>query len=238
MPYCPKCDMEFVEGITKCTDCGGPLVESKEVAEELMRKAATARNEQMRRYYEKMMEEATKAQQEMPSETAAKAGRQAASSSTYVNKGQRYDDLNSSAAAFFIVGGAAALILALTFTGIINLPFTGVMRYMFLGMLAFMAVGSFIIALSSKKAAGVLKTQAASEEKKTEEIIQWFIGKHTAKDIDRQILSVERSLGEEEMSLRRFDLIQDYLITGKDLTDQSYIDMLCDEIYSRLYENK
>ena len=30
MPYCPKCDMEFVEGITACTDCGGPLYESEE----------------------------------------------------------------------------------------------------------------------------------------------------------------------------------------------------------------
>ena len=30
MPYCPKCDMEFIEGITVCSDCGGPLYESEE----------------------------------------------------------------------------------------------------------------------------------------------------------------------------------------------------------------
>ena len=38
MPYCPKCDMEFVEGIKVCSDCGGPLVESKEVAEAIKKK--------------------------------------------------------------------------------------------------------------------------------------------------------------------------------------------------------
>ena len=38
MPYCPKCDMEFVEGIKVCSDCGGPLVESKEVAEAMKRR--------------------------------------------------------------------------------------------------------------------------------------------------------------------------------------------------------
>ena len=32
MPYCPKCDMEFIKGVTVCSDCGGPLFESKEEA--------------------------------------------------------------------------------------------------------------------------------------------------------------------------------------------------------------
>ena len=43
MPYCPKCDMEFIDGITKCSDCGGPLVESEEVAK------AIQKNEQLKR---------------------------------------------------------------------------------------------------------------------------------------------------------------------------------------------
>ena len=30
MPYCPHCDMEFVEGVERCTDCGQKLVASKE----------------------------------------------------------------------------------------------------------------------------------------------------------------------------------------------------------------
>ena len=32
MPYCPRCDMEFVEGVTGCSDCGGPLLASEEEA--------------------------------------------------------------------------------------------------------------------------------------------------------------------------------------------------------------
>lgn len=48
MPYCPKCDMEFVDGMTVCTDCGGPLVSSKEEAQAIARKEA----EQLRREQE------------------------------------------------------------------------------------------------------------------------------------------------------------------------------------------
>ncbi|MDD6074852.1 MAG: hypothetical protein SPF91_04895 [Clostridium sp.] len=51
MPYCPKCDMEFVDGITTCSDCGGPLVESEEAYKKEMKK-------KMERAYQKRMEEA------------------------------------------------------------------------------------------------------------------------------------------------------------------------------------
>ena len=58
MPYCPKCDMEFVEGITVCSDCGGPLVESKEVADAMKKAEAETREEEMRQKYEELMKEA------------------------------------------------------------------------------------------------------------------------------------------------------------------------------------
>lgn len=51
MPYCPKCDMEFVDGITTCSDCGGPLVESEEAYKKEMKK-------KMERAYQKRMEDA------------------------------------------------------------------------------------------------------------------------------------------------------------------------------------
>ena len=105
--------------------------------------------------------------------------------------------------------------------------------YLLIGM----AVGSLIVAFSSQKSAAALKTEAVDEEKETKEIVEWFVKTYSAKDLDKQILSEEPGLSEEEMSLRRFELIQDYLITGRDLPDQSYVDALCDMIYSRLYEN-
>lgn len=231
MPYCPKCDMEFVDGITVCTDCGGPLVESKEAADALKKAEKEKQEEEMRRHYEEMM--GTGAESEENEETDAP--KRPAPARAYVNKSQRYEDMNSSASAFFLVGGILAAAAVLSLTGILNLPMTGVSRYIFQGLLILMAVGSFAIAVSSKKSAGVLKDQAKDEEKETEEILQWFLKTYSGDDLDDQLHMEYPGLSGEELSLKRFELIQDYLVTGRDLPDQSYVDALCDMIYSRLY---
>lgn len=231
MPYCPKCDMEFVDGITVCTDCGGPLVESKEAADALKKAEKEKQEEEMRRHYEEMMGTDAKNEEDEEANTPSRP----APAKAYVNKGQRYEDMNSSASAFFLVGGILAVAAVLSLTGILNLPMTGVSRYIFQGLLILMAVGSLAIAVSSKKSAGVLKTQAKDEEKETEEILQWFLKTYSGDDLDDQLHMEDPELSGEELSLKRFELIQDYLVTGRDLPDQSYVDALCDMIYSRLY---
>ena len=227
MPYCPKCDMEFVEGITVCTDCGGPLVESKEAALALQAAEKEKREQEMRLRYEEMQKAAEKL------ETEKQPERQPAG--TYVKKEQRYEDMNSSASAFFLVGGVLAVIAAVSLLGYLPLPLYGVSRILFHVLLILMAAGSIAVAVSSKKSPARLKVQAADEEKETEDILQWFLKTYSARGLDDQLLMENPELSGEELELKRFELIQDYLVTGRDLPDQSYADALCDMIYERLY---
>ena len=266
MPYCPKCDMEFVEGITTCTDCGGPLFESKEAADKMKDQYLKMREDQMKKQYEQMMAAQAQAKQQAEQQAAAqaaaieqakaqmtpeqmerfekaqklaieKAKRAATPAKEYINKEQKYEDMKSSVTAFLIVGVVAAAAIVLSLAGIINLPFSGVMYYIVMGMLLFMAVGSFAVAFSSKKSAAQLKGQISVEENKTKELIEWFVSKYTAENIDRVIHKHLSDLTEEELSLQRFEIIQDILITNHDLPDQSYVDALCDMIYTKLYES-
>ena len=231
MPYCPKCDMEFVDGVTECTDCHGPLVESKEIADAMKKAELERRDEEMRLRYEALMEQTKEDETGCGKQPSCRT----APAKAYVNKEQRYEDMNSSASAFFLVGGILLAASVLIFIGILPLPMTGFSRYSFQGLLALMAVGSLAIAFSSKKSARVLKTEAVDEEKETDEILQWFVKTYSGKDLDDQIHMEDPELSDEELSLKRFELIQDYLVTGRDLPDQSYVDALCDMIYSRLY---
>lgn len=255
MPYCPKCDMEFVDGITTCSDCGGPLVASKEEADRLKREEQLKQQEEQQRLAQEMtsMEmdsaDADTVYGSDSDDPAASTNGSASAASTdpasalsfkqqstaYVDKGQKYEDLRSSASAFLIVGGAVLIFSVLCWLQIIHLPMAGFSRYLIQTALTAMGIFSMVVYIKSNKSAKELLPQIEEEKQKTNDLIQWFLSEQSVQDIDREILDFDQ-LNEEEISLKRFQIIQDYLITHKDLPDPAYVDALCEEIYTKLYE--
>ena len=156
MPYCPKCDMEFIEGITVCSDCGGPLYESEEA-------------------YKAIEKE----------ETAKRLAEQAAQMEAFQALMEAESDEDS---------------------------------------------------ILDDQEDHTQKPEDAQEKEKTQSIIQWFTDTYTAEALDNAIGADASSLSSEELSLKRYELIQDYLITNHDLPDQTYVDALSEEIYGKLYE--
>lgn len=230
MPYCPKCDMEFIKGVTVCSDCGGPLFESKEEAL-AMQKAA--------------LEEEPDAlmQEDMDSETCGeesgvmpKAEKPVRPPTAYVKKSQKYEDRKSSASAFLLVGGAITVFAFLCWAGIFDMPMAGFSKYLIQGTLTVMGIGCLIIAILTFRSARGMASEIEEEEKQTEELITWFLSAYRREDIDGRLDADFSDLGEDERNLKRFELISDLLITSKDLPDQAYVDALCEEIYSKLFD--
>lgn len=263
MPYCPKCDMEFIEGITTCSDCGGPLVESKEVADAMKAKEREERLAQQRAEYEAMqaalMDETDGADEEAylsdtddgeltpaapygdtPGLNDAlrqqNSGKVREHTQVYVKKSQQYDDLKSSAFAFFLVGGALLVFSLLCWTNIIRLPMAGLSGIISRSVMTLLGLGSLFVAVTSSQSAKKVKGQIADEEQATRQLIDWFTANHNGEQLDRQILGESGDLSPEELSLKRFELIQDLIITNHDITDQAYVDALAEEIYGKVYE--
>ena len=118
MKYCPDCDMEFIDSVHTCTDCGKILVDKEKYFEgKAIREAeeAKAEEERQRQLLESMSDEEKEAVKEAMEEAEQESrGRRRGAipePTVYVTRAERYEDLKSSASAFWIVG-AALIILA------------------------------------------------------------------------------------------------------------------------------
>jgi hypothetical protein len=231
--------MEFVEGITVCSDCGGPLAESEEAAKAMKIKAKeealAADAAKMAALQEEWAKELGVEVEDL--QEAAKAEAEPAGSTVYVKKSQRYDDFQSSASAFYLVGGIVLVGSVLGWANILPIPMTGFSRYLSLGVMTVIGIFCIASAISSTRSAKQVKGQIAEEEDTTKQLINWFKDSYTGEQLDAQIRTESGDLSPEELSLKRFSLIQDILITNHDITDQGYIDMLSEEIYGSLYED-
>ncbi len=227
MPYCPKCDMEFVEGVTVCSDCGGPLVESEEVYKKMKQE-------------EDSFKKAPEQMDALPPEEEGSSSpdddflknwgkKSAVHPGVYVDAAQRYEDRKSSASAFYIIGGVITVFSAVCWAGIIHLAL--LVRI----VLTIIGVGSLIIGYKTQKEAKALAPEIEKENERTQTIIQWFVDTYTGEELDSQVHSEHPDLSPEELSLKRYELIQDLLVTSHDLPDPVYVDALSEDIYGKLY---
>ena len=215
MPYCPKCDMEFVEGITVCSDCGGPLVESEEEARRI---------------------QAQQKAQEAQADPKRGARPAAPRVRVYVDKAQKYDDLKSSASAFLLIGGLLLAVSVLCWTGILHIPMARVSRLLFQGVLTCMGCFAIGVYIRTSRSAKELLPQIRQEKDQTDAILEWFQETYDRQAIDSRIEDAGQ-ISDEELALKRFQIIQDFLVTGRDLPDPSYVDALSEELYGRLFES-
>lgn len=232
MGYCPKCDMEFIEGIEICSDCNGALVDKEEYLkseEERKLQEEKEKEEKIRKYLEENSDELTKQREQFVEESLNNPG-------VYIKKADKYNDLKSSAAAFYIIGAALLIFDICILLKLIYIPMFSeniILKSAFI----IMGAGALYIAVQSSMMAKKIAPEISKEEENSANLIKWFLDTYTAGDIDKMIASDDFSKLEiEEIALKRIDCINDLFLTNHNITDTAYIDSLSEEIYSKLYE--
>ena len=237
MKYCPDCDMEFIDSVQTCTDCGKILVDKDKYFEgKAAREAEEEKAEEERR--REMLESMTEEEKEAMKEAMEEAEQQTRGRhrgaipepTVYVTRAERYEDLKSSASAFWIVGAALIILAVASWAGI--LPVNIILKLMF----TVLAAVSLFIAWKTGEDAKTVKGQIKEETEVTEQLIKWFLENYTPEQIDEIVTRENGELQDEILALKRIALIQDIYVTQYDLADQGYVDALAEEVYSQLFE--
>ena len=233
--YCPKCDMEFVDGITTCTDCGGELVDRAvweqalaiRQKEEAEREAAEQEDKvrQLREKFENMSEENL---QELE-EARAAIREMVVEPATYKEERDKYTDNKSSASALFFVGLILAVFSILLWTKILNLGLVITIAS------TVFAAACLIGAYLTNKHADSMKESIAREEDYRKSVYNAFLEKYSASFIDAHINM--SGLTNEEIALERLNYIQDQLQIDNDIPDKSFAAAIAEDIYTAIYES-
>ena len=225
--------MDFVDGVSVCSDCGSTLVNKEEYFAALEAEKAKKAEEdaaEKRAILEAAGKEIEKLQNE--DEAIKEARREElreiySEPAVYETKAEKYADNKSSATAFLLVGiGLAAFSVAL-WTGVVKLGM------IFNVMMTVFAVACFVVAIISMKKAKATESEIVEEQNTTENLIEWFMQNVSKEEIESHVGS---DLAEEEKALTRLAFIKDTLIENFNV-EKTYADMLSEEIYTKLYES-
>ncbi len=153
---------------------------------------------------------------------------------TYVKKADKYEDVRSSSATMLIVGMLGIIFIILSLTKVINIPFSVTTAWLFYTIMSVVFVAFVIGGIVSYFKAVKLKDEAVVEDKKIDEINAWAKDNLTIDVVDSG-LDLNESV--EILYFSRAEKIKNTLMLQFEDVDEGLIDLLTENIYTKLYED-
>ena len=243
---CPKCGTEYREGFSECAYCHIALVERLEDgvdAEELFKASESGGEEQelkeispeefVRLARSKGLTESD-IMGAIDDTSPYDEGERQESMKPYRRAADRAEDLKSSAYTLLIIGVLGLVAVFLLYIGAIPIQFSGTGRYITTGTMFVMFLLFFIIGINSFRKIGPLTEEAEREEKKIEEIRNFFHESYTAESLDREAMKdmdssvdvyfIRSSFMKAKLNERFMDL------------EPSFLEYIVDDLYSEMFE--
>lgn len=219
MAWCPVCKCEYVEGITKCADCGCDLVDELPNEQEIENSEELSADEPAEEFAFEEEEEVKPVRH-----------------SVYVNNEEKAEENKTSAYTLLLVGGAGLVLVILFFLDIIHLSMEAFNRYLISGVMGVMFLLFVVMGIVSLRNFKVFKKRAVKENSLTQEIRKWCLQNLQKEQIDEQLNIHE--MEEELKYFQRFEYVKSMVQKQFVNLDEAYLDRLVEEMYAELFEEE
>ena len=226
MPWCPKCETEYREGILVCADCGSALVDSLSATEEVF--IPKTPEEMIQNMSE---EDARIFLEETKKEAMERRRRLAEGPGVYVESSQKAQDFKSGGLSLLFVGGIGLIFIILIIVGIIPLHMNIFSKYLVLGVMGTLFILFIVMGFLSVKSYKKFEIKASEEDNLTKNLLAWCKDNLTKELIDADLEETE----EELLYFGRTEKMKE-LISNKFMNlDAAFLDSFIDDIYPDIF---
>ena len=237
MAWCPVCKCEYKNGITKCAECKVDLVDSLDSVKD---EPVFSEEEIKEACQELGVEELTENKNvHFVDREAQIAAVKMAQKQTSVYRGSKElaGENKSSAYILLPVGTLGIIALILIWFDVIPL-YSGLTSKIITTVVMGALFAVFLVmGVLSLKNAKKLDAKATQEGDLSKEILNYFSENLSSELIDEKIKDDQwDEVSEEERYFKRIECIKDLMTNQFMNLEDNYIDYMCDEIYTKFYE--
>ena len=226
MPWCPKCETEYREGILVCADCGSALVENLSVQNE------HTDPETVEEMIQNMSEEEARIfLEETKKEAMERRRRLAEGPGVYVESSKKAQDFKSGGLSLLFVGGIGLTFIILIILGIIPLHMNIFSKYLILGVMGTLFILFLVMGFLSIKSYKKFEIKASEEDNLTKNLHTWCKDNLTMEIIDADLEETEEELLYFGRTEKMKAMISDKFMN----LDAAFLDSFIDDIYPEIF---